>query len=118
MSAARVEGVDWSGNPPAERVQQYLDVIDEHNSGSRLQYADSVHSFNLVSLDRSDLRDLLRELHALQSIVERHEAGRDAAAAALAGWRDALEGDSGDAEIDAACELADLVADAYGIERD
>ena len=119
MSAARVEGVDFTGNPPAERVQRYLDALDAHNAHTGgWKYADIIHGFNFDDLTGSDLRDVLRELYTLQRIVEQHEARADAARDALAAWQRAIEGDSGDAEIDAACELADLVADAYGIERD
>lgn len=119
MSAAHVEGVDFTGNPPAERVQQYLDLLRTHNAHTRgWQYGDTIHGFNGHVLSASDLNDVLRELHTLQTIVERHEAGRDAAAAALAGWQSAVEGDSTDDELDAGYELADLVASAYGIERD
>ena len=119
MSAARVEGVDFTGNPPAERVQRYLDVLDVHKARQQgWRYSDVIHGFDFDELTGSDLRDVLRELFTLQRIVETHEARRDAAVAALAAWQSALEGDSGDAEIDAACELADLVANAYEIERD
>ena len=55
---------DFDGNPPAQRVQTYLDAIDEHdrNSGG-IRYGDTVHGLNDIELTRTDLRDVMRELH-------------------------------------------------------
>jgi len=99
-----------TGEVPADRVRAYLDAIDEHDRHSRMQYGDDVHTYNDVPLARSDLRDMVNELDALDA---RREAARDA----LAAWQTAIEGDSGDAELEAGSELADVLAATFGIER-
>lgn len=65
-----MEQLDFSGNPPAERVQTYLARLDEHNEHSSMQYGDTIHSFNFDELTRTDLRDVLRELHNASSELD------------------------------------------------
>lgn len=59
---------------PEDRVNAYLDVIDEHDRHSRLQYGENVHEYNNVPLARADLRDVLRELKSWRDRANELEA--------------------------------------------
>jgi hypothetical protein len=64
---------DFEGNPPAERVQAYVELmgrtIEKQEAAGGWVYADEIHTLNNTSLTLSDLRDVLNELAEHQKLL-------------------------------------------------